>query len=60
MQNTPDLEKLILHIDGCSTVQTVALRRAIFKQKKGFATIILGLITAIWAHLNYYLVTLSL
>jgi hypothetical protein len=31
------------HIDGCGTLRTVALRRPIFKQKKGFATISLGL-----------------
>jgi hypothetical protein len=32
------------YIDGCATVRTIVLRRAIFKQKKGFATISLGLI----------------
>jgi hypothetical protein len=32
------------HINGCSTVWTVALRRLIFKRKKGFATISLILI----------------
>jgi hypothetical protein len=42
-QNSPDLENR-LYIIGCATVWTVALRRTIFKWKKGFATIILGLI----------------
>jgi hypothetical protein len=32
------------YIDGCITVRTVALRRAIFKRIKGFTTITLGLI----------------
>jgi hypothetical protein len=32
----------VLYIDGCATVHTVALRRVIFKWKKGFATISLG------------------
>jgi hypothetical protein len=31
------------YIDGCVTLRTVALRRPIFKQKKGYATISLGL-----------------
>jgi hypothetical protein len=31
------------YIDGCTTVQTVALNWPIFKQKKGRATICLGL-----------------
>jgi hypothetical protein len=31
------------YIDECATVQTVALKRPIFKWKKGFATISLGL-----------------
>jgi hypothetical protein len=31
------------YINGCVTLWTVALRRQIFKQKKGFATISLGL-----------------
>jgi hypothetical protein len=31
------------YIDGCGTLQTVALRWPIFKQKKGSATISLGL-----------------
>jgi hypothetical protein len=39
---------------------TVALRRAIFKQKKGFATFCLGLSTNPWSYLNNHLVTLSL
>jgi hypothetical protein len=32
------------YIDKCATIRTVALRQTIFKQKKGFATISLGLI----------------
>jgi hypothetical protein len=31
------------YIDGCGTLRTVALRRPIFKPKKGSATISLGL-----------------
>jgi hypothetical protein len=31
------------HIDGCGTLRTVALRRPIFRQKKGSAAISLGL-----------------
>jgi hypothetical protein len=34
LQNPPDLENRFLH-NGCVTLQTVALRRAIFKGKKG-------------------------
>jgi hypothetical protein len=34
----------VFYIDGSSTVTTVALRQAIFKRKKGFAAISLGLI----------------
>jgi hypothetical protein len=42
-KNLLDLENLILQtVDICATgtIRTVALRRAIFKQKKGLATII--------------------
>jgi hypothetical protein len=43
-QNPPNLEIWFLHRWMNYTGRTVALRRAIFKQKKGFATISLGLI----------------
>jgi hypothetical protein len=50
--------------DGRVTLRTVAWRLLIVRQKKGPATISLGLNTAAntasWAHRNHYLVTLSL
>jgi hypothetical protein len=36
-------EPVLLYINGCVTLQTVALRQPIFKQKKGSPTISLGL-----------------
>jgi hypothetical protein len=42
-QNPPDLITRF-YIDGCATRQAVALRQRIFKRKKGFANISLGLI----------------
>jgi hypothetical protein len=41
-QNLPNPENQFLH-HGCGTQWTVALRRLIFKQKKGYVTIGLGL-----------------
>jgi hypothetical protein len=41
-QNLPYLDNQFYN-DGCSTVPSVALRRAIFKWKKGFANLSLGL-----------------
>jgi hypothetical protein len=49
-QNPPNLDSQFLH-DGCGTLRTVALRRPIFKPKKGSSTISLGL--------NYYSIGLS-
>jgi hypothetical protein len=43
--NPPDLRSLILHLwKHCTAQQTVALKRPIFKRKKGFAYLSLGLI----------------
>jgi hypothetical protein len=42
LANPPDLENQF-YIDDCSNLSTVALRRAIFKQKKGFANLSLDL-----------------
>jgi hypothetical protein len=41
-QIPPDL-RTCFYIDGCATRRAVALRRRIFKQKKGFANLSLGL-----------------
>jgi hypothetical protein len=42
-QSTPDLITRF-YIDGCATQRAVALKRPIFKRKKGFANLSLGLI----------------
>jgi hypothetical protein len=42
LQYPPDLMTRF-YIDGCATRRAVALRRRIFKQKKGFANLSLGL-----------------
>jgi hypothetical protein len=47
------------YINGCSTVMTVTLRRAILKREKEFMTFSLGLIYHSMGYLNHHLVTLS-
>jgi hypothetical protein len=42
--NLPDLRSLILHLWNFTAQQTAALKRPIFKRKKGFANLSLGLI----------------
>jgi hypothetical protein len=47
-------------IAGGATVRTVALRREIFKWKKGSVPLIYASSTIPWSYLNHNLVTLSL
>jgi hypothetical protein len=40
------------YIDGCATVRTVVLRRAIYKRKKGLRPLVSALSTTPWSYLK--------